>query len=73
MPNTMSFSNSHWRALSCALSCALSLGAVALPAQKTKPARGATVAAAAPAPAVLTQRAKLEKMIHQKVLSNGLE
>jgi zinc protease len=69
MSNTMSSSFSHWRAAACALA----LGALALPAQKTKPARGATVAAAAPVPAVLTQRAKLEKIIHQKVLSNGLE
>ena len=69
MPNSLSFSNLHWRALACALS----LCALALPAQKTKPARGATVAASAPVPAVLTQRAKLEKIIHQKVLPNGLE
>ncbi|MDB4910531.1 MAG: peptidase domain protein, partial [Gemmatimonadetes bacterium] len=69
MPNSMSSSTSHWRALACALS----LCAVALPAQKTKPTRGATPPAAAPIPAVLTQRAKLEKIIHQKVLSNGLE
>src|SRR6476661_5486328 len=69
MPNSMSYSNLHWRALACALS----LCALALPAQKTKPARGAAAAAAAPVPAVLTQRAKLEKIIHQKVLPNGLE
>ena len=69
----MSSSIRHWRALSCALSCALSLGAVTLPAQKTKAARSATVAAAAPVPTVLTQRAELEKIIQRKVLPNGLE
>jgi zinc protease len=63
----------HSRAIARALACVLSFAAVALPAQKKKPARSATVAAAAPVPAVLTQRAKLEKIIHQKVLSNGLE
>ena len=53
-----------------AIACTLSLAAVALPAQKPKPARPT---AAMPTPAVLTQRAKLEKIIHTKVLSNGLE
>ena len=60
----MILSTIPWRALACALS----IGAVALPAQKTKAARGGAPAAAAPVPAVLTQRAKLEKIIHQKVL-----
>jgi zinc protease len=69
MRKTMIPSLGPWRALACALT----LGTLALPAQKTKPAPRGAVAAAAPIPAVLTQRAKLEKIIHQKVLSNGLE
>src|ERR1700710_2085880 len=67
MPNSLTFSPAGPRAL---LVAALSLGALALPAPKTKPVRPA---AATPTPAVLTQRAKLEKIIHTKILSNGLE
>jgi len=51
MPNSMSVSTIRWRAVACALS----LAAVALPAQKTKPAHPVSAAATAPAPAVLTQ------------------
>ena len=49
--------------------CALTLAAAALHAQQTE--RAPRLAAATPP--LLSQRAKLEKIIHQKVLPNGLE
>src|SRR6185437_4412383 len=51
-----------------AIACTIALAAVQLPAQQTRSPR-----LAATTPPVLSQRAKLEKIIHQKVLPNGLE
>jgi zinc protease len=51
-----------------AIACTIALAAVQLPAQQTRSPR-----LAATTPPVLSQRAKLEKIIHQKVLANGLE